>query len=78
MLHIAPEPQLYKILRNHPSIEYLTADIDPSLAMVKMDITKIQYPDNTFDIIYCSHVLEHIPDDHRAMSELRMVLKPGG
>lgn len=46
--------------------------------MVKMDITDIQYPDNTFDIVYCSHVLEHVPDDHKAMREFARVLKPEG
>ncbi|MDP9159525.1 MAG: methyltransferase domain-containing protein [Acidobacteriota bacterium] len=45
---------------------------------VKMDISQIGYPDNTFDIIYCSHVLEHVPDDRKAMAELRRVLKPDG
>ena len=46
--------------------------------MVQMDITDIQYPDNVFDIIYCSHVLEHVPDDRKAMRELSRVLKPDG
>ncbi len=46
--------------------------------MVKMDITDIQYSDNSFDVILCSHVLEHIMDDHKALSELFRVLKPGG
>ena len=46
--------------------------------MVEMDITDIQYPDDSFDAIYCSHVLEHVPDDAKAMSELYRVLKPGG
>jgi ubiquinone/menaquinone biosynthesis C-methylase UbiE len=43
-----------------------------------MDITDIQYPDNTFDVIYCSHVLEHVPDDRKAMREFARVLKPEG
>jgi SAM-dependent methyltransferase len=46
--------------------------------MVEMDVTSIQYPDDCFDVIYCSHVLEHVPDDRAAIRELYRVLKPGG
>ena len=46
--------------------------------MLKMDITDLRFPGQTFDVIYCSHVLEHVPDDRRAMAELYRVLKPGG
>lgn len=46
--------------------------------MVKMDITDIRYPDESFDIIICSHVLEHVPDDVKAMSEFHRVLKKNG
>jgi len=58
-------------------INYLSADLSAPDAMVKMDITDIQYPDNTFDVIYCSHVLEHLQDDRKAMGEFYRVLKPG-
>jgi len=46
--------------------------------MEKMDITDIQHPNGNFDIIYCSHVLEHVPDDRKAMSEFYRVLRPSG
>ena len=46
--------------------------------MVKMDITNILYEDNTFDSIWCNHVLEHVVDDQKAMRELLRVPKPGG
>lgn len=78
MLHIAPEECLSNLLQRVPKLEYLTADmLDPS-AMIQMDITDIQYPDHSFDVIYCSHVLEHVSDDHKAMCELHRVLKPTG
>ena len=78
MLHIAPEEFLSSRLRQIRNLNYLSADLKSPRAMVKMDITDIQYPDNTFDVIYCSHVLEHIPDDRKALSELYRVLSPGG
>lgn len=46
--------------------------------MVRMDITQIDFPDNSFDVIYCSHVLEHVVDDRQAMQEFYRVLRPGG
>ncbi len=46
--------------------------------MEHFDITDIPYPDETFDVIYASHVLEHVPDDRRAMREIRRVLRTGG
>lgn len=78
MLHVAPEPIFERQLRQHVGDGYLTADLYNPRAMVKMDITDIQYPDESFDVVYCSHVLEHIPDDLRAMRELRRVLKKDG
>jgi 2-polyprenyl-3-methyl-5-hydroxy-6-metoxy-1,4-benzoquinol methylase len=78
MLHVAPEPELSQLFQKADYINYLSADLSAPNAMVKMDITDIQYPDNTFDVIYCSHVLEHIPDDRKAMREFYRVLKPGG
>lgn len=78
MLHIAPEPSLERRFREIPGIDYLSGDLDSDAAMVQMDITDIRYPDSSFDVIYCSHVLEHVPDDRRAMRELARVLKPGG
>jgi SAM-dependent methyltransferase len=78
VLHVAPErcfePRLRSLLGN----EYLTADFLDPRAMVKMDITDIQYPDESFDVIICNHVLEHVNDDLKAMSEFHRVLKPSG
>jgi len=78
LLHVAPEPALSAYIEQHSNIDYLTADIDLKSVMVKMDITEINYPDRSFDVIICNHVLEHIIDDRKAMNELYRVLKPGG
>lgn len=78
MLHIAPERAIEHGIREAKYIDYLSGDLDPTIAMVEMDITDIQYPEASFDVVYCSHVLEHVPDDAKAMSELYRVLKPGG
>lgn len=78
VLHVAPEGNLQKVLLTQPNIDYLSADLNSSLATAKMDITNIQYQNNFFDVIICNHVLEHVPDDRKAMAELYRVLKPGG
>ncbi len=77
MLHIAPEDCFAHNFTQYSSLEYLTADLN-NPAMLKMNITDIHFENNYFDIILCSHVLEHIPDDRKAMSELSRVLDPDG
>ena len=78
MLHVAPEPCLESIFMKRLGSNYLTADLFNPNAMVKMDICDIQYPENSFDAIYCSHVLEHVPDDKQAMREFCRVLNTNG
>lgn len=77
VLHVSPEARLADVLRKQASIDYLTADLYSNDVMVKMDITNIHFPDNSFDSIICNHVLEHIIDDRKAMSELYRTLKAG-
>lgn len=78
MLHVAPEPFFQQKLKNAIGSGYLSADLNDPQAMVRMDITKIDYPDETFNVIYCSHVLEHVPDDLTALKELHRVLSNDG
>jgi len=78
MLHVAPEscfkPRFEKWLNG----DYITADLSNPHAMVQMDICNIQYPDESFDVIYCSHVLEHVQDDKKAIREFFRVLAKNG
>jgi ubiquinone/menaquinone biosynthesis C-methylase UbiE len=78
VLHFAPEQEFYKRFKKQTNIEYTTTDLLSPLADVKADICNLPFEDNSYDIIFCNHVLEHIPDDTKAMYELYRVLKPGG
>ncbi|VAX37158.1 hypothetical protein MNBD_PLANCTO02-1771 [hydrothermal vent metagenome] len=78
MLHVAPEPCFTSKLKEQLGDNYLTADLFDPQVMVKMDITHIEYPDESFDVIYCSHVLEHVQDDKMAMREFFRVLSDDG
>ncbi|MEI8280625.1 MAG: class I SAM-dependent methyltransferase [Bacteroidota bacterium] len=83
ILHIAPERCLSKVLRKRTPNGYVPADINTGKywyinGMTKVDITRMHYDDSSFDIILCNHVLEHIPDDKTAISELYRVLRPAG
>jgi SAM-dependent methyltransferase len=78
VLHFAPEQAFYKRFRKMSNLDYVTTDLNSPLADVKADICNLPFKDNEFDIILCNHVLEHIPDDTKAMEELYRILKPGG
>jgi SAM-dependent methyltransferase len=78
ILHVAPEPRLCERLATTPGLDYVSADLDSPLAEEQLDIQDIPYPDASFDAILCCHVLEHVPDDRRAMRELHRILAPGG
>ena len=78
LLHFAPEPVLQARLARLPHLDYVTADLDNPRADEVVDITAMQFPDCSFDAIYCSHVLEHVPADRQAIRELWRVLRPGG
>ncbi|MFD0963436.1 class I SAM-dependent methyltransferase [Pseudofulvibacter geojedonensis] len=78
VLHFAPEQCFYKRFRTQTNIDYTTTDLLSPLADIKADICNLPFAENSYDIIFCNHVLEHIPDDTKAMQELFRVLKPGG
>jgi SAM-dependent methyltransferase len=78
VLHFAPEQAFYKRFKNLKNLDYTTTDLNSPLADVKADICNLPFEDNSFDFILCNHVLEHIPDDTKAMQELYRILKPGG
>lgn len=78
VLHIAPEPGIARRLKRHPGVSYVSVDVVPGRAMLAADVTSLPFDETSFDLVICSHVLEHIPDDMAAMRELRRVLVPGG
>jgi SAM-dependent methyltransferase len=78
VLHVAPEACIKANLRPLVGNGYVTADLLAPNVDVQMDITEIPFPDRSFDLIYCSHVLEHVPDDRKAMRECNRVLADDG
>ena len=78
LLHFAPEQAFYNRFKKIENLDYTTTDLDSPLADVKADICNLPFDDNSYDYILCNHVLEHIPDDKKAMQELYRILKPGG
>ena len=73
-MHLSP------YLKKQSNIDYVSCDIDPKQfpGSIKVDITRIQFIDSSFDAVICIHVLEHIQDDKKAIDELYRIIKPGG
>lgn len=78
VLHVAPEQPFLKKFRALKNLDYATADLFSPLADIKLDIQEMPLEDNTYDVVICNHVLEHVDDDIKAMREIRRVLKPEG
>ena len=78
LLHIAPEQCLIKIFSNSKNINYISGDLFSPLAKIKMDIHNIPFANNSFDVILCNHVLEHVHDDKKAIKEINRVMKIDG
>ncbi len=79
LLEFAPSFGLSRKLRRQPLIDYRSADLYRNNVDDRVDITDMRaYADGSFDVVLCSHVLEHVPDDRRAMRELHRILRPDG
>jgi SAM-dependent methyltransferase len=77
VLHVAPEEVVATCLEPLAG-EYVSVDIEPGRAAVQADLMALPFESERFDLIVCSHVLEHVPDDGAAMRELHRVLQPDG
>lgn len=77
VLHIAPEPHLKKYFK--PSCGYLSADLAMQDVDINLNLTeRTPFDDARFDLVFASHVLEHIKNDEKALAEIRRIIRPGG
>jgi SAM-dependent methyltransferase len=78
LLHIAPEAPIASWIKSFSDIDYVSGDIADPRAMYKVDLMDVQFPTASFDAVICNHVLEHVPDDRKALSEIQRILRPNG
>ncbi len=78
VLHIAPEQEFLRKFKKMKNLDYTSADLFSPIVDVKADILNLPFESESFDVVICNHVLEHIEDDRKAMSELYRVMKKGG
>jgi len=77
VIEVAPMRGLEKVFKAIPGMDYTSFDLMRH-AMEKGDITQMRFDSNSADYFLCFHVLEHIPEEKKALAEIRRVLKPGG
>lgn len=78
VLHLAPEICFIRPFEKQHGVHYITADLESPWAKIKTDIQAMPFADNSFDVVLCNHVLEHVPNDRQALREIHRVLRPGG
>ena len=78
VLHVAPEQVFYKKFKKLKNWEYFTFDLNSPIADIKGDLTSTNFKNESFDLIICNHVLEHIEDDKLALNEIYRILKYNG
>ena len=79
VLHMAPELTLKGYIQRYGLRSYVQGDIEPKADGVeKIDLQQIPYPDETFDMLICNHILEHVDNVEIALREMHRILKPGG
>lgn len=78
VLHIAPEQCFYKLFRAMPNLDYTTGDYNSPIADIHFDLHNAPFEDNTFSVVFCNHVLEHVEDADKCMRELYRIMKPSG
>lgn len=79
MLHFAPEPIFYPLLKSNTSLDYKSTDyLLSDVDYPHEDIQKLSFKDQSYDLVLCNHVIEHVPDDDAAFSEINRILKNSG
>ena len=78
VFHVGPAESVRGRLSSLDSLDYLSADLEPGKADVEADLTDLQFDSDSFDFVLCVHVLEHVPEDRKAIREMHRVLRPGG
>ncbi len=83
ILHVAPELSYFEILKEQNNLEYVPGDkmvegYSNQKGIKNVDLTQLEFEHSCFDYVIANHVLEHIPEDNKAMTEIFRVLKDGG
>jgi SAM-dependent methyltransferase len=77
VLDVGPSPAITS--RVAPRSRYASIDVQAfTPAVIPMNLTRLEFPSDYFDVVLCSHVLEHIKDDGAALREMYRTLRPGG